>query len=279
MTGIILLNKPRGLSSNTAVNVVKKSVGALKAGHLGTLDVEAQGLLPITINSSTKLFDYFLNKDKEYLTTFKFGEQTDTFDLEGEITKTEDVNITETEVKSALPAFQGKILQMPPEYSAKKINGKKAYELKREGKEVSLKSKEVYIYKFNLVKQTDKNTFLFRLHCSSGTYVRALCRDLAAALSTCGVCYDITRTKCGQFDLKDAFTLEEIKNGKFNLISPDTLFEYDKIFLDNQAEAKLLNGQFLKSQNPDGKYRIYGSAFMGVGEVKNGLLKLTLRLK
>ena len=169
-------------------------------------------------------------------------------------------------------------MQMPPEYSAKKINGKKAYELKREGKEVSLKSKEVYIYKFNLVKQTDKNTFLFRLHCSSGTYVRALCRDLAAALSTCGVCYDITRTKCGQFDLKDAFTLEEIKNGKFNLISPDTLFEYDKIFLDNQAEAKLLNGQFLKSQNLDGKYKIYGSAFMGVGEVKNGLLKLTLRL-
>ena len=119
MTGIILLNKPRGLSSNTAVNIVKKSVGALKAGHLGTLDVEAQGLLPITINSSTKLFDYFLNKDKEYLTTFKFGEQTDTFDLEGEITKTEDVNITETEVKSALPAFQGKILQIPPDYSAK----------------------------------------------------------------------------------------------------------------------------------------------------------------
>ncbi len=278
MTGIILVNKPRSLSSNTAVNIVKKCVGAKKAGHLGTLDIEAQGLLPVTINSSTKLFDFFLNKDKQYLTTFKFGEATETFDLEGEITKREDVNITIEQVEEALKSFQGKMSQMPPDYSAKKINGKKAYELKRQGKEVILKPKEIIIYNFKLIQQIDKNTFRFLLDCSSGTYVRALCRDLAKALSTCGVCYDITRTKCGNFELKDAFSLEEIKSGKYTLISPEKVFDYEKLSLNDADVAKLLNGQFLKIYKSDGNYKIYNNSFIGVGNVKNQLLKLTLRL-
>lgn len=278
MTGIILVNKPRSLSSNTAVNIVKKCVGAKKAGHLGTLDIEAQGLLPVTINSSTKLFDFFLNKDKQYLTTFKFGEATETFDLEGEITKREDVNITIEQVEEALKSFQGKMSQMPPDYSAKKINGKKAYELKRQGKEVILKPKEIIVYNFKLIQQIDKNTFRFLLDCSSGTYVRALCRDLANALSTCGVCYDITRTKCGNFELKDAFSLEEIKSGKYTLISPEKVFDYEKLSLNDADIAKLLNGQFLKIDKSDGNYKIYNNSFIGVGNVKNQLLKLTLRL-
>ncbi len=278
MTGIILLNKPRGLSSNSAVNIVKKAVGAKKAGHLGTLDVEAQGLLPITINSSTKLFDYFLHKDKQYKTIFKFGEETDTFDLEGETTKVEDVDIDTQQLVSALKAFEGKIKQLPPDYSAKKINGKKAYQLKREGKEVSLQPKEVEIYKFELIDKIDKNTFQFLIECSSGTYIRALCRDLAAELSTCAVCYDITRTKCGNFDLKDAFSLQDVKEGKYALIKPETLFDYQPLNLSSVQQQKILNGDFIKTEQDDGTYKVFGESFLGIGRVEDGILKLKLRL-
>ena len=267
MTGIILLNKPRGLSSNSAANIVKKAVGAKKAGHLGTLDVEAQGLLPITINSSTKLFDCFLHKDKQYKTIFKFGEETDTFDLEGETTKVEDVDIDTQQLASALKAFEGKIKQLPPDYSAKKINGKKAYQLKREGKEVSLQPKEVEIYKFELIDKIDKNTFQFLIECSSGTYIRALCRDLA-----------ITRTKCGNFDLKDAFSLQDVKEGKYALIKPETLFDYQPLNLSSIQQQKILNGDFIKTDQADGTYKVFGESFLGIGRVEDGILKLKLRL-
>ena len=278
MTGIILLNKPKGISSNTAVNIVKKAVGASKAGHLGTLDVAAQGLLPVAINSSTKLFDLFLNKPKQYQTTIKFGEQTDTYDLEGEITLKQDVNITQVDVEKVLPKFVGEIMQMPPQFSAKKINGKKAYQLAREGKSVALQPKCVNIFSLKLLSHDQKNMFTFQVDCSSGTYIRALCRDLAAALSTCGVCYDITRTRCGDFDLKNASTLEEIKSGNYNLIAPEKLFNFQTIKLSNLDCQKLLNGQFLKTNLPDGQYKLFSNEFLGLGEVKGGLLKLSLKL-
>lgn len=317
--GVILLHKPRELSSNTAVNIVKRAVGASKAGHLGTLDVEAEGLLPITLNSATKLFDMFLHKDKEYLTTIKFGEERDSFDLEGELTRTDDKTITPEMINAALPALIGKQMQMPPAYSAKKIGGQKAYDLVRKGEQPQLTPKEVTVYDFRLEKQVGDNLYLFRIACSSGTYVRALCRDLAQQLSTCAVCYDITRTRCGIFDLKDAQTLDEIKNGNYNIICPDALFDCERISLSPAEINKLLNGQFLKtgkscvlktgifdcdlSDNaekvpccnlnsnlsgkacsgrlPDGDYRLYNSQshqFVGICNVKNGLLKLALRL-
>lgn len=245
--GIILLHKPRGLSSNSAVNIVKRAVGAKKAGHLGTLDVEAEGLLPITLNSATKLFDMFLHKDKEYLTTIKFGEERDTFDLEGEITRTDDKIITADQIKSALPSLIGTQMQMPPAYSAKKIDGRKAYDLAREGKQPSLTPKQVTVYDFSLVRQVGENLYVFKIACSSGTYVRALCRDLAQKLSTCAVCYDIIRTRCGIFDLNYAHSLEDVKSSKFTMICPDALFDFEKISLPQADIDKLLNGQLLKS--------------------------------
>ncbi len=278
MSGIILLNKPRSLSSNTAVNIVKRVVGAKKAGHLGTLDVEAQGLLPIALDSATKLFDTYLNKDKEYLTTFKFGEEHASYDLEGEITNTDNKIITKEEVLKALPNFIGRFAQMPPAYSAKKINGKKAYELAREGKEPELKPKDIEIYDFSLVEQLGENLFRFKVACSSGTYIRALCRDLAAKLSTYAVCYDITRTRCGNFSLDKAFSLEDVKAGKYEIISPDSLFDYEKIKVSSEEEARLLNGQIFSYNLKDGKYRLYYKTFLGIGEVKDGKIKLEMRL-
>lgn len=322
--GVILLHKPRGVSSNTAVNIVKRAVGASKAGHLGTLDVEAEGLLPITLNSATKLFDMFLHKDKEYLTTIKFGEERDTFDLEGEITRTDDKIITPEMINTALPSLTGKQMQMPPAYSAKKIGGRKAYDLIREGKQPDLAPKEVTVYDFSLLNQVGENMYVFKIACSSGTYVRALCRDLAQKLSTCAVCYDIIRTRCAIFDLQHANSLDDIKSGKFNLICPDALFDCEKIWLPQTEIDKLLNGQFLKSslisiasnsedvsikssnsvkssrlglvKKPnlqfvenksqyfnlqEGDYRLYNEQsgqFVGICNVRGGLLKLELRL-
>lgn len=278
MTGIVLLNKPRHLSSNSAVNIVKRITGAQKAGHLGTLDVEAEGLLPIALGSCTKLFDLYLNKNKEYLSSFKFGEERDTFDLEGQITRTDNKKVSKEEILKVLPTFLGKQEQMPPAYSAKKINGKKAYELAREGKEPTLKAKEIELYSFELVEEKGDNLFSFKISCSSGTYIRALCRDLAAKLSTCAVCYDIIRTKCGDFSLDDAQTLDDIKAGKFNLIAPEKLFNFERICLSNENEAKLLNGQILPYELDEGRYMLFGSKFLGLGDVKDGRLKLEIRL-
>ncbi len=278
MTGIVLLKKPRRLSSNTAVNIVKRAAGATKAGHLGTLDVEAEGLLPIALGSCTKLFDLYLNKNKEYITTFKFGEERDTFDLEGQITRTDDKKISKEDMLKSLPTFLGKVSQMPPAYSAKKINGMKAYELAREGKEPTLNPKEIEIYNFELIEEKEKNLFVFKVACSSGTYIRELCRDLAASLSTCGVCYEIIRTKCGDFKLKDAFSLEDVKTGKFSVIAPEDLFSFEKVEVSKENEIRILNGQILPCKLKDGRYNLFGSTFLGLADAREGKLKLEIRL-
>ena len=275
---IILINKERGISSNKVVNTVKYLLKAKKAGHLGTLDVLGEGLLPVTIGKATKLFDYFLNKDKEYKTIFKFGETTDTLDLEGEIQKKDNKIITLEMVKNVLPKFIGKINQMPPAYSAKKVNGKKAYELAREGRSVELKPKEIEIYNIECLGQLDTNKFEFLVSCSSGTYIRSLCRDIAQALSTCGVMYAIQRTKCGNFNISDSYTIEDIKNNKFNCVALDSVFDFEKIVLDKNQFEDLANGKVVK-YDKDGVFRAYyNEDFLGNVEIINGIMKFKIRL-
>lgn len=279
MNGIILVNKPKNISSNTVVNIVKKAVGAKKAGHLGTLDVAGEGLLPVTINKATKLFDYFLNKDKEYLSVFKFGETTNTLDLEGEITATDNKIITLKDIENVLNKFIGKQEQMPPAYSAKKINGQKAYDLARRGETPNLKPKLIEIYNAQVTKQVAENTFEFKIHCSSGTYIRSLARDIATSLSTYGVMQSIQRTRCGIFNLNDAYTIEEIKQGKYELINADTLFNYTKLQLNEKEYNLMLNGVYVKTDLVDGLYSgYYKDEFLGVIECNNNLMKFNLRL-
>lgn len=279
LNGIILLNKERGISSNKVVNKVKYLLKADKAGHLGTLDVLGEGLLPVTLGKGTKLFDYFLNKDKVYLTTFKFGETTATLDLEGEVTEKNDVVVKLKDLEGTLSSFVGKQLQMPPEYSAKKICGRKAYEFARRGESVDLKPKEIEIYSIKVIKELDLNKFLFEVHCSSGTYIRSLCRDIARELSTFGVMYDIQRTRCGGFDIKNSFTIKDVEQGKFEIISLDSVFDNEKLILDSFKTERLLNGVFIKVDCLDGDYRVYnGDCFLGLGKVSDGILKLNLRL-
>ena len=277
-SGIILINKPRGLSSFSVVNIIRRVLDVKKAGHLGTLDKEAEGLLPITLNSSTKLFDIFLNKDKTYTTKIKFGEKSDTFDLESKVEKIDNIVITEEMLKAVIPNFIGEQNQTPPNFSAKKINGMRAYKLALRGEDILLPPKKIKVYDIKLLRQLSANFFELEISCSSGTYIRAIARDLANDFSTYAVCYDIIRTRCGAFLLKDAFTLEEIKNGKYKIIKPDVLFDYPTINLDLKDSLKLLNGALIKINLKDGKYKLYDEAFLGIGNVENNNLKLELRL-
>lgn len=278
-SGIVLVNKPTGISSNKVVNIVKHSLGAKKCGHLGTLDLEGAGLLPVTVNNATKLFNFFLNKTKAYETVFVFGFETDTLDTSGEIIKQKECHIERRDVEKAIKEIIGRYDQMPPIYSAKKVGGKVAYKEARKGQTVELKPKTVEIFGFKLLEQVDENIFKFLVECSSGTYIRSLCRDLAEKLSTYGSMQCILRTRCGMFNLKDAYSLEDIENGKFAMISSENVFDYEKLFVSSEENSKLLNGQILQNGNVDGKYKIYGdNGFIGIGEVQSGRLKLELRL-
>ena len=278
-SGIVLVNKPVGISSNKVVNIVKYALKAKKCGHFGTLDLEGQGLLLVSVNNATKLFNYFLNKDKTYQTTFIFGFETDTLDTSGQIVKEKECDITRDDVEKILPQMIGKYMQMPPQYSAKKINGQIAYKVARSGGELELKPKEVEIFDIKLLRKIRKNTFKFEISCSSGTYIRSVCRDIAEKLSTYGSMQCITRTRCGSFMLEDANTLRNVKAGKINMIRCDILFDYESVQLDFDTCSKLYIGQILKTDLPDGNYKLYNEKdFVGIAKAENQLLKLEIRL-
>lgn len=288
INGIVLINKARGVSSNSVVGKVKRITGADKAGHFGTLDVLGEGLLPIALGKGTKLFDFFLNKDKVYETVYKFGETTATLDLEGDITQRNDVVVTLEDLENVCKSFVGKMAQMPPQYSAKKVNGKRAYELAREGKAVELKPKEIEIYSIKVLKELSQNTFQLEIWCSSGTFIRSICRDIAAKLNTYGVMQSILRTKCGIFELKDAKTIEELEKGNIDIISLDKIFDYPQFKFNEEDTKKLLNGMTInhKGQNKDEEINkeetilCYANddLFLGLGKIVDKKLKLDIRL-
>ena len=279
VSGIILVNKPKEISSNKVVNIVKHKLKAKKCGHLGTLDLEGEGLLPVTVNKGTKLFDFFLQKDKTYEANFVFGLETDTLDTSGKVVKEKEANFTFKELEEAVKNMIGKYDQMPPLYSAKKVNGKVGYKEARNGGTLDLSPKEVEIYDFKILRQIEKNLYRFEITCSSGTYIRSIARDLAYHLGTYGSMQCILRTRCGMFSLKDAYTLDEIEKGDFKIIPCDSVFNLPKITLNEKENFKILNGQVLDYGEKNGEYKLYfDKKFLGLGEVKSGKLKMKLNL-
>ena len=217
--GVVILNKPEGLSSFLAVKIVKRCTGVKKAGHMGTLDPLATGVLVVGVNKGTKLFDKYLKSPKQYYVEYEFGYETNTLDREGEIiNRNLETNIKLEDVVNASKKFLGKYLQTPPVFSAKKINGKRACDLAREGKVVEVPAKEVELFAVNDITEKQKNVFSMIIDCSSGFYVRSLGRDLAKELSTFATTLCIKRTKCCGFDIASAQSLEEIKEGKGKII-------------------------------------------------------------
>ena len=277
MNGVLIIDKPIGVTSFDVIRDIRKEYGTKKVGHTGTLDPMATGVLPILIGDATKLSDYLMDHDKEYIAVLKLGEKRDTGDSEGNIIETSKIpNLTTQEIENTLKAFIGKISQIPPMYSAIKVNGKKLYELAREGKEIERKPRSVEIYSIELL-EVEKNTeniidkIKFKVNCSKGTYIRTLCEDIAEKLGTVGYMKELRRTRVGRFTLEDinkCVSLEEI------------LSEENAYILKENEESKLLNGVIIKTNLADGLVRIYkNNEFIGIGEVKNKNLKRKIIVK
>ena len=211
VSGWVILDKPFSLGSTPSVGRVRRLFSAQKAGHAGTLDPLATGILPIALGEATKTVSFLMDAQKTYEFTLTFGENTDTLDKEGKVISISEVRPTAEAIKGQLKKFIGIINQVPPRYSAIKINGKRSYELARSGQVVDIKSRQVLVETFTLTKH-DENSSSFRVICGKGTYIRSLARDLALSLNACGHVTMIRRTSVGPFNLNDSFSLDELEN-------------------------------------------------------------------
>lgn len=276
MTGFLNLDKPEGKSSAHLVNFVKRTVNA-PCGHLGTLDPFASGVLPVGIGNATRLFDYFLGKRKTYRARFRFGVTTDTLDPEGAPTFGGSIPSKE-ELLAALPQLTGEIAQVPPAYSAKSVDGTRSYLLARRGENVSLACKQVTVYEFSLLSQTEADEFEFLITCGAGTYIRALARDLAAAVGTLGYCTALRRTASGPFTEEGAVSpdLLTADNWEKFLIPTDRVLALPAI---DCTDARLYNGLAVPTDAPNGQYKLYnGGTFYGLARAAGGFLKTEKKL-
>lgn len=206
INGVLLIDKPIGITSFDVIRVLKKKLGQKKIGHCGTLDPLASGLLILCLGNATKIIPFLDNIDKEYVTKIKLGVETDTLDADGSVIATYNVEVTEEHVINAVNKFSGKIEQLPPEYSALKINGVRAYKLARQGKKVELKTREVFIKDIEVL-DLDIPEVKIRVHCSKGTYIRSLARDIGKELKCGGHIIELNRTACGVFKNVDSIDL------------------------------------------------------------------------
>lgn len=257
MNGILNINKPSGMSSAAAVGKVKRLLGTRAVGHMGTLDPIGEGVLMMGVGKGTRLFEYYLGKSKTYEAAFRFGVETDTLDVTGIETSRTDHVPTESEIIAALPRLIGACEQIPPIYSAKSIGGVRAYKLAREGKIPELKAASVTINALELLGQIGDDEYLFRIDCSSGTYVRSICRDLAYACGSLGLMTAIKRTRCGKYFVEDAVDLE--KATMSDIIPLDNaLSELDRFDAADADYKKLVNGVPVVSEGvPVGKFALY----------------------
>lgn len=244
--GIILLNKVKGISSFKAINQIKWNIGASKIGHAGTLDPMAEGLMVVMVNSATKFSDDLMKKDKEYYVEMELGYETDTYDTEGKKTKIYDgiIEYDEQNVRDVINSFIGIQDQIPPMYSALKVNGKKMYEMAREGIEIERKPRRVEIYSIRDI--TIKGQMItFYVEVSSGTYIRSLVRDIGEKLSFWATMTKLIRTRIDKHSLENAFLFEEIEkteNKEELVIDIESLFDYEQITLSKNELLKLSNG-------------------------------------
>lgn len=237
MDGVILINKPKGITSRDVVNEVCKILNTKKVGHTGTLDPIASGVLVVCVGKATKLVDIITSANKEYVATVKLGLLTDTLDLDGEVLKKEKVTIRKEELINVLNSFLGKYEQEVPIYSAVKVNGKKLYEYAREGKKVKLPKRMVEIKEIELINLTDEE-YKFKVLVSKGTYIRSLIYDINRKLNVIGVMSDLVRTKQGIFNIDDAYTLEDIKTGNYKMYTITDVLKNDNCVVIND---KLFN--------------------------------------
>ena len=279
--GWLILNKPSGISSTKALGVVKSILKIKKAGHCGTLDPLASGVLPLALGEATKASNYILNSTKSYVFDVNWGVETSTGDLEGEVINTSNRYPSQLEVKTAINSFLGKSLQVPPIYSAIKVNGQPAYKLARSGKEFKLKSREIFVKSFKLLGY-DSHSSKLEVICSKGTYVRSLAADLGRLMNTYGHITSLHRNFAGPFGNKDSFSLDYIRNlshsGKINsAILPlhRGLDDILAITVEEGIADKLRLGQKIETNDFHDEVKVLvvtGDKPVAIAEIANGFI-------
>ena len=281
MNGIINVYKEAGWTSHDVVAKLRGILKMKKIGHTGTLDPDATGVLPVCLGKATKLCELLAGEDKTYETVLRLGITTDTQDISGTVIKETNPAVTEKEAISCIRSFEGEYMQVPPMYSALKINGKKLYELAREGKTVERKARPVHFYRIEILK-TDLPEIRFSVTCSKGTYIRTLCHDIGEKLG-CGACMkSLVRTRVGRFDVKDSRTLEQIQKladcGRVQeaILPLDQMFDRDPaVVAGSSLQKRVYNGNSFYGRDlprpvpglKDGcRVRVYdgGGAFVGL---------------
>lgn len=272
--GFLNIYKPKGMTSHDVVARVRKVLHIKQVGHTGTLDPFATGVLLIAIGKATKLIEY-LNGDKEYLATVQFGKTTDTYDLEGEVTETFDKKVTESEVVGGLKSFEGEISQMPPIYSAIKVNGKKLYDYARSGEDVEIKPRHVTISKIELIDFDCENQVAkIVVACSAGTYIRSIAYDLGMQLGCGGYLTALERTKAGKFEVQDAVELDKLSEKETviqNLIYPTKVLDFPCYNMDDTEKIRVSNGMYIYNNNfvsQDIVFLIYSGKIYAIGMVE-----------
>lgn len=264
MNGILLINKPAGMTSHDVVNIARKSLHTKKVGHCGTLDPDATGVLVLCIGKATRALQFLTSEQKEYIATLTLGTSTDTYDSSGVVLEEKEFQGVD-DVEKVLKSFLGKQKQLPPIYSAIKVNGKKLYEYARHNEKVDIQPRDIEILEIELLKQLD-NHIQFRVLCSKGTYIRSLCVDIAKKLGYPGHMSHLLRSRSGHFDLKDCFSIDELKEGKVQFLSLEEAFkDYEHYIVDD--ENIVYHGKLIRSDidhqvvvvNRDGKVlAVYG---------------------
>lgn len=286
MDGIIVIDKEKNYTSNDIVQIVKKTLNE-KVGHCGTLDPLATGVLPILVGRGTLCSKYLVNHNKIYTATIKLGMKTDTADSAGNVIEKKEVDnniLNKNNIDAVLKRFVGKQEQIPPMYSAIKVNGRKLYEYARKGEKVEVKSRQIEIYEIKCLNiNVEDREITYRVSCSKGTYIRTLCEDIAIKLGTVGYMKELRREKVGIFNIDKSIKINDFKEkyldmeylNHFFITIEDLFKESEKIKLDKKQLHLILNGVKIKVENENGIYRMYdvNNIFVGIGIVENNLLK------
>ena len=281
MNGILLIDKETDWTSNDVVAKLKGILHERRIGHSGTLDPMATGLLVAFVGRATRAVEFAEGHDKRYLAALRLGVSTDTQDITGNVLRESPANVSEAELRSVLRRFTGEIMQIPPMYSAIKVNGKRLYEIARKGGEVERAARSVNIYGIDLVGRNGED-YLLDVRCSKGTYIRTLCNDIGEALGCGGCMSGLRRTGAGGFTVDKAVTIGEVQRmadeGRAEelLIPTDSLFSSLPALTANVAQEKKIRcGSAIKTAAADGKYRVYSvqGEFLMLGEAQNGMIK------
>ena len=287
INGIVNVYKEKGYTSFDVVAKMRGIFHQKRIGHTGTLDPDAEGVLPVCLGKATKVCDLLTDKDKEYKAVLLLGQATDTQDISGEVINSASVDVTEDEVTAVINSFVGRQLQVPPMYSALKVNGKKLYELAREGKEIERKARPIVVHEIEILSE-NMPEFTIRVKCSKGTYIRTICHDIGQKLSCGGAMVSLKRTKVVNFGIEDSYTLSRIedmaKEGRLCeiLLPVEKVFEkLPEIRVKEETMKALLNGNQLRREDflslseealKAEEVRVYGSdgRFYGVYGYQEG---------